>query len=356
MVSNRSTPAVSSRTGLAAALCVALGLAACGGRDEAPEPDAAPAETADVSRQAADQAARQQRAADDALAALSADDLRKAAGQAYQDSRLYFPPGENAMEYYLALRAKTRGDAAATSALIDLLPLTVIATEQNRDRGDFAEARRLLGLIERTDATHPALGRLRTSIATAEEAAVHQQRGAAQEAERQQQIARERAQQQREQQVSAAQQLPGPPPAETTGARSAPASAPTPTPAQPAPRPAQDTPRPAPARPAPTPATPATEAAPPEAAPAPAPVQLHPLSTPAPRYPPDALRAGISGEVQVEFTVAVDGSVSSARIVRADPPRTFDREALSAVRRWRFEPVPAPVTTRRTIGFSPTAN
>ncbi|UNK42511.1 energy transducer TonB [Luteimonas sp. S4-F44] len=346
---------MSSRTGLAAALCVALGLAACGGRDDTPEPETAPAETADVSRQAADQAARQQRAADDALAALSADDLRKAAGQAYQDSRLYFPPGENAMEYYLALRDKTRGDAAATSALIDLLPLTVIATEQNRDRGDFAEARRLLGLIERADATHPALARLRTSIATAEEAAVRQQRGAAQEAERQQQIARERAQQQREQQVSASQQLPGPPPADTTSARSAPASAPTPTPAQPAPRPAQDTPRPAPARPAPTPA-PANEAPPPEAAPAPAPVQLHPLSTPAPRYPPDALRAGISGEVQVEFTVAVDGSVNSARIVRADPPRTFDREALSAVRRWRFEPVPAPVTTRRTIGFSPTAN
>ncbi|MEN5059609.1 energy transducer TonB [Luteimonas sp. TWI1416] len=346
---------MSSRTGLAAALCVALGLAACGGRDDAPEPEATPAETADVSRQAADQAARQQRAADDALAALSADDLRKAASQAYQDSRLYFPPGENAMEYYLALRDKTQGDAAATSALIDLLPITVIATEQNRDRGDFAEARRLLGLIERADATHPALGRLRTSIATAEEAAVHRQRGAAQEAERQQQIARERAEQQREQQVSAAQQLPGPPPADTAGARSAPVSAPTPAPAQTTPRPAQDTPRPTPARPAPAP-TPATEAPPAETPPAPAPVQLRPLSTPAPRYPPDALRAGISGEVQVEFTVGVDGSVSSARIVRADPPRAFDREALSAVRRWRFEPVPAPVTTRRTIGFSPTAN
>jgi periplasmic protein TonB len=86
--------------------------------------------------------------------------------------------------------------------------------------------------------------------------------------------------------------------------------------------------------------------------PAATPSELRAISTPAPRYPPDALRAGTAGEVQVEFTVAVDGSVTDARVVRADPPRTFDREALNAVRRWRFEPLPAPVTTRRTINFS----
>ena len=57
--------------------------------------------------------------------------------------------------------------------------------------------------------------------------------------------------------------------------------------------------------------------------------------------------------MQVEFTVGVDGSVGAVRVVRADPPRTFDREAINAVRRWRFEPVPTPVTTRRTINFSP---
>ncbi|TDK23057.1 TonB family protein, partial [Luteimonas aestuarii] len=60
-----------------------------------------------------------------------------------------------------------------------------------------------------------------------------------------------------------------------------------------------------------------------------------------------------SGEVQVEFTVGVDGSVTNARVVRANPPRVFDREAVAAVRRWRFEPVAAPVTTRRAIAFDP---
>ena len=67
----------------------------------------------------------------------------------------------------------------------------------------------------------------------------------------------------------------------------------------------------------------------------------------------DALRASLQGEVQVEFTVAPDGSVTDARVVRADPPRVFDRAAVAAVRRWRFEPISEPVTTRRTIAFNP---
>ena len=55
----------------------------------------------------------------------------------------------------------------------------------------------------------------------------------------------------------------------------------------------------------------------------------------------------------MEFTVGTDGSVTAARVVRADPPRVFDREALNAVKRWKFQPVSSPVTSRRTIGFTP---
>ena len=48
-----------------------------------------------------------------------------------------------------------------------------------------------------------------------------------------------------------------------------------------------------------------------------------------------------------------DGSVTNARVLRATPSRVFDREAMNAVKRWRFEPVSAPVTTRRTLVFAP---
>src|SRR3546814_16813669 len=67
----------------------------------------------------------------------------------------------------------------------------------------------------------------------------------------------------------------------------------------------------------------------------------------------DVCSSDLSGEVQVEFTVAADGSVTSARVVRANTPRVFDREAVAAVKRWRFEPTGQPVTTRRPIGFTP---
>ena len=36
-----------------------------------------------------------------------------------------------------------------------------------------------------------------------------------------------------------------------------------------------------------------------------------------------------------------------------NPARIFDREALAAVKRWKFAPIDAPVTTRRTINFRP---
>lgn len=346
MVSKIPTTRRASRARLAAALGLACVLAACGRGDDAETPAAAAPGA--ITAQASQQAAARQQAADDAIAGLSVDELRSAASAAYQESRLYAPAGENAMEYYLALREKQAGDAAASSALIDLLPMSVIATEQSRDRADYAEARRLLGLIERADNTHPALERLRASIASAEEQtaarAEQQKLTAEQEAQRAQTVERERAQQQQQQQAAAAQQLAQQQAAsEQTAREEAARQAAAREEAarqQAAAPPREETPAPAPATPAPAAAS----------------AQLRPLSTPAPRYPADALRAGTSGEVMVEFTVGVDGSVSNARVVRADPPRTFDREALAAVRRWRFEPVPAPVTTRRTIGFAPTAN
>ncbi len=92
------------------------------------------------------------------------------------------------------------------------------------------------------------------------------------------------------------------------------------------------------------------------AAPPPAPAAtpgLRAISTPAPRYPAEALRAGTQGEVTVEITVGTDGSVTASRVLTSRPARIFDREAINAVKRWRFEPVGAPVTVRRTLVFNP---
>ncbi|AOH35729.1 energy transducer TonB [Luteimonas sp. JM171] len=330
----------------AGTLALAIMLGACGGEQPAPEPSAAPgdaAQEADGAAPAAQQEPPQQD--DDAMSALSVDELRAAARQAYAESRLYAPPGDNAFEYYLALRERAPGDAAASSALTDLLPMTVIATEQSRDREDYEEARRLQRLIERASQEHPALPRLATTIEEAEQATARrieqQQLTAEQEAERQRALEAERQRQQQEAQAEAArlaEEQAEQEEAERLAAEQRAAER------EEAERLAAER------REAEERAARERQAA---AATEPATPDLHAISTPAPRYPPEALRAGQGGEVLVEFTVNPDGSVANARVVRADPPRVFDREAVAAVRRWRFEPVGDPVTTRRVIGFNP---
>ncbi len=322
---------------LALGVLLVVAVSACGKKEDATP--ASGAETAAATQPAQPPA----QAVSAEVAALSADDLRKKATEAYQESKLYAPAGDNAMEYYLALRDKLPGDPGVSSALTDLLPMTVIATEQSRDRGDFDEAQRLYGLIEKADKDHPSLARLKASIASAQDAEIkrveQQKLSAEEEAAKKLQLEKERAAQQQLQQQQAAEQLAAQQKAEQEAAarreaeqqaaakREADQKAAQQRAAEQAPRPVEK----------------ATVSA----------SDLRPISTPAPRYPVEALRAGQSGEVQVEFTVAADGSVTSARVVRADPPRVFDREAVNAVKRWRFEPTGAPVTTRRTIGFNP---
>jgi len=57
----------------------------------------------------------------------------------------------------------------------------------------------------------------------------------------------------------------------------------------------------------------------------------------APDYPETMRRAGIGGEVLVEFAIDTNGRVVTARVVRS-AARDFEEPTLHAVRRWRFEP------------------
>ena len=329
---------------IAAGVALAALLAACG--SDPPEAGEAEVTPDAAAQEAAETAQAEREQAEDALASMGVEDLREAARLAYAESRLYAPAGNNALEYYLGLRERAPGDAAASSALTDLLPMTVIATEQSRDREDYEEARRLQALIQRASPEHPALARLASTIDDAEQATARrveqQQLTAEQEVERQRQLEADRARQQQEQQAEAArvaEEQAEQQEAERLAAEQRQAEE------QEAERVAAEQ-RAAEQRAA-------QERAAAAAAAAPTATDLRPISTSAPRYPPEALRAGQAGEVLVEFTVNPDGSVSNARVVRADPARVFDREAVAAVRRWRFEPVGEAVTTRRVIGFNP---
>jgi TonB family protein len=58
-----------------------------------------------------------------------------------------------------------------------------------------------------------------------------------------------------------------------------------------------------------------------------------------PVYPREAERLSLSGWVDVEFTIAPDGSTQDLVVRNAEPQRIFDQAAIDAVKRWRFEPV-----------------
>lgn len=63
-----------------------------------------------------------------------------------------------------------------------------------------------------------------------------------------------------------------------------------------------------------------------------------PLVRVPPDYPPGAESKGIEGWVQVQFTVAANGSVRDAFVVASEPRTIFDDAALKAIARWRYNP------------------
>jgi len=57
-----------------------------------------------------------------------------------------------------------------------------------------------------------------------------------------------------------------------------------------------------------------------------------------PEYPARAKQRGIEGWVEVEFTITRVGTVQDAKVLKSSPPYVFDRAALQAIRRWRYNP------------------
>jgi periplasmic protein TonB len=317
-------------------VALVLALAACSGKEETPAPAAAGA-TAPAAAPAAPAVAAK-------VQSMGTEQLRESASQALAENRMYAPAGDNAIEYYLALRDKTPDDASVKSALTDLLPYTLIAAEQHLGREDFSEAQRLVALIEKVDPSAPALPRLKEGLTKGVQVAAKRTEDETAKVKKdaedraKQLVEQQRLAEQRTKEAEAAKQIA----AQQDAARRD--------------NERQDAERQAAARreaEQKQQQAAAQQASAARAAAATAAPTLRPVSTPAPRYPAEALRSSTSGEVLVEITVGTDGSVTNARVLRATPSRVFDREALNAVKRWRFEPVGAPVTTRRTLVFAP---
>lgn len=335
------------RRALALAIIAGVGLSACSKKDDAATPAVAPATTAATSAPSATIA--------------SDDELRTKAKTAENEQRLFAPAGDNAIEYYLALRERQPNDTLVNNALQDLFPYAMNATEQNLQKASTTndieqqkayrtEAARIFALLERVDKNAPSLPRLRDSIEKVAAIDLKQQQNDAKKAQdlltKQAELARTAAAAAAAQQQQANQPPPLPRPSVVE----------QPQPVE-RPQPQPQTAQPAAQQPTPVAATPQPKPAPPpEAAPKPTKRtvdSLSVLSGPQPGYPREAALSGVAGQVTVSFTVNPDGSVSNVNVVSATPRRVFDRAATDAMKRWKFEAPGAALNGRRTFSFDP---
>lgn len=254
------------------------------------------------------------------------------ANAALAKDRMFSPPGDNALELLLEIVAADPGHQRARAGLADILPFVLIGLEQRLATGDLQEVERLLGLFRTADPTHPAIGRLQSQL------------DAASELGRQEEARRVAAEAERERLRALALAAPAQPLPEPAPAAAASVEQPSSTAAAPPPAPTREvSPPSAPPVAVPAAAQPAVVAAPAELPPI--------LAQFAPRYPTQAQRRRLEGLVEVEFTVAGNGSVSKVRVVRSEPPGVFDREAVGAMQRWRFEGAGQAVVGRRVFHF-----
>lgn len=85
--------------------------------------------------------------------------------------------------------------------------------------------------------------------------------------------------------------------------------------------------------------------------------ELTPLVRMPAEYPYAARADGTEGYVILMFTVTETGSVADPEILVSDPPGVFDRSAIRAVLKWKYQPQlidgkPAEVVTKTRINFA----
>lgn len=268
--------------------------------------------------------------------AMSVNQLLSEARRAMNEQRLLAPAGNNAFEFYLKVLQKQPGNQVATDALRETFPFAANTAEQAINQRDFNESQRQIDLLAKADPANYTLTILRSKLDAQRKLQDREQQLAA-DKEKQAQLAAQKAaadkveadrqtelktQQAAAEQARVAQQARQAQAQQAEAARQQQAATTAPTAA---------------------PSDAATHAA-----------VL--VKNAAPRYPTAAMRSSQEGWVELSFTITPGGDVSDVKVVDAQPRHVFDRAAIDAVSRWKYQPAtqdgtPIASTKKQRIEF-----
>ncbi len=65
--------------------------------------------------------------------------------------------------------------------------------------------------------------------------------------------------------------------------------------------------------------------------------EARPIVRVSPKYPIAAQRDGKEGWVQLRFSIMKNGAVSDVQVVAAEPERMFNKEAIRALKKWKYK-------------------
>jgi len=288
----------------------------------------------------------------DARSAQRVDEVLAKANSRLEDGKLTSPSNDNARYYFELALSNDPANTAAHQGLSMVAGKLVLQARTEIDAGNFEAADFLLADARRLDPSSAELASVETVLHTARdrqelERIAAEQKAAADRAASEKAAAERRAAEQAAAQRRAAEQAAAAAAAELSakeasgavpsGQESAAAANGEPT------QIAANTAVPD----AEAGGLPDTSSSTPEStsqAPAPnaSPVAASTLTRTkyiAPKYPRAAERRGISGWVDLVFTVDIDGTVVDVSVRASNPGVTFVNSAVSAVEGWEFEPV-----------------
>ena len=280
-----------------------------------------------------------------ALSAQRVDDVLAKAQARLDAGQLISPSNDNARYFFELALSNDPQNAAAAQGLLVVAGRLVLQARTEIDAGRFDSAEALLADARRLDPDNSELAASTAALNSARSDAVQQQRNAAQQAERQaaeQAEAERRAAEQAEADRLAAEERAAEEAAQTFAVEATaadnmtdekteiPADLPGPEAATVVADAVPETFEPAQQEPQPA----AIQQTAPVAA-----SSLNRIKYVAPKYPRSAQRRNLTGWVEVEFTVDIDGNVQNVAVINSEPGLTFVNAAVKAVEKWKFEPV-----------------